>query len=111
MHRPIVCLILTVAAVAPCSRADEDDEAVRIYRSLRPAVVGIEHAEGSGTGLIIDDKGLILTNAHVVGRLLPLTVKVEVPGPSTQPATRPAAAGRRLVEPEPADPDFHTVTF
>jgi len=61
------------------------EEAVTIYRSLRPSVVGIKHAEGSGTGVLIDDKGLILTNAHVIDRLLPLTVTVEAPSSSADP--------------------------
>jgi serine protease Do len=41
-----------------------------------PAVVGIEHAQGQGSGLILSPDGYVLTNAHVVGRARSLRVRL-----------------------------------
>jgi putative serine protease PepD len=38
-----------------------------IYAAASPAVVSIRTGSGSGTGFLIDRKGRIVTNAHVVG--------------------------------------------
>jgi S1-C subfamily serine protease len=37
-----------------------------IIKKVKPATVYIETTQGSGSGMIIDDSGYILTNAHVV---------------------------------------------
>jgi len=66
-------LLLCCCAIA---HADEED-AVRVFRQLRPAVVSLQNAEGSGTGILLNADGLILTNAHVVTSPLPFTVKVD----------------------------------
>jgi putative serine protease PepD len=39
----------------------------KIYAAASPAVVSIRTDVGSGTGFLIDDKGTLVTNAHVVG--------------------------------------------
>ena len=41
---------------------------IDIVREVSPAVVGIRTGSGSGSGVIITDDGLIITNAHVAGR-------------------------------------------
>lgn len=54
------------------------DEAttVRVYDRVSPAVVAIQTRDGGGSGSIIDASGLILTNAHVVGRERVVTVRL-----------------------------------
>jgi putative serine protease PepD len=42
-------------------------QAGAIYAAASPAVVSVRAGSGSGTGFLIDDKGTIVTNAHVVG--------------------------------------------
>jgi S1-C subfamily serine protease len=41
-----------------------------------PAVVGVEHAEGQGSGVVIAQDGLVLTNAHVTRGGGPLRVRL-----------------------------------
>jgi putative serine protease PepD len=38
-----------------------------VYNAASPAVVSIRTSQGSGTGFLIDNKGTIVTNDHVVG--------------------------------------------
>jgi S1-C subfamily serine protease len=54
------------------------DEAttVRVYDRVSPAVVAIQTRDGGGSGSIVDASGLILTNAHVVGRERVVTVRL-----------------------------------
>ena len=65
------------ASSALAQQDAEEDVNVRVYRVASPAVVSIEAGDGSGSGIIISPDGLILTNAHVVGRQT--TVKVILP--------------------------------
>jgi putative serine protease PepD len=46
-----------------------------IYAKVSPAVVSIRTGEGSGTGFLIDDKGTLVTNAHVVAANKSVTVR------------------------------------
>lgn len=78
---PWALVIAVAVLIAPPRPARADgpaaEEAVVVYRQLRPAVVGIENAEGTGTGILLRDDGLVLTNAHVVTSPLPYRVKVD----------------------------------
>ncbi len=52
--------------LAPVYAQSDEDTNIRVYKSASPAVVSIESGRGNGSGTIIDSKGLVLTNAHVV---------------------------------------------
>lgn len=56
--------------------AQESDEQVniRVYKIASPAVVSIKAGKATGSGTIIDAKGLVLTNAHVVRGTTTVTV-------------------------------------
>ena len=47
----------------------------KIYAQASPAVVSIRTDAGSGTGFLIDRKGTLVTNAHVVGNASRVVVK------------------------------------
>jgi serine protease Do len=67
-------------AATPSARSQPDaqtdanaatpDEAmvIRVARSITPAVVSVSQSEGSGSGIIVNKDGVVLTNAHVVGQ-------------------------------------------
>jgi serine protease Do len=56
-----------IAQGAPQTRLQEEPVA-RVARTITPAVVSVAQAGGSGSGVIVRREGLVLTNAHVVGR-------------------------------------------
>ena len=47
---------------------------VQIYKQVSPAVVLVSTKEGIGSGSIVDEKGTVLTNSHVVGNADKVTV-------------------------------------
>lgn len=53
--------------VAIAQDADEQIN-IEVYRRASPAVVSVDAGDGSGSGSIVTPTGLVLTNAHVVGR-------------------------------------------
>ncbi|MEU1086524.1 trypsin-like peptidase domain-containing protein [Streptomyces sp. NPDC005892] len=63
------------AASASAARQDSAPHAVaqletdyqRVIREVLPSVVQIQTADGLGSGIVYDDRGDIVTNAHVVG--------------------------------------------
>ena len=50
---------------------------VRVVQKVRPSVVEISDSEGLGSGIVYDDKGDIVTNAHVGGSSTQFTIPVE----------------------------------
>jgi S1-C subfamily serine protease len=78
MRRSIECVLGFILVLTLCGTwakadpaANGEEDSVRVFRDLQPSVVSLQNAEGSGTGIIIDASGLILTNAHVVISPLP----------------------------------------
>jgi S1-C subfamily serine protease len=80
---------LEPVAIADPSVASEEQNNIEIYQAYSPGVVnitsksyqqtlfGVYPSEGSGSGSIIDEKGYILTNFHVVQGATQLEVQVE----------------------------------
>ena len=59
-------LAITVAALLLVPNAAFGDDLIKRFEALSPAIVHIETDEGNGTGVFIDDRGRIVTAAHVV---------------------------------------------
>ncbi|MZD07553.1 PDZ domain-containing protein [Streptomyces sp. SID5785] len=58
----------TQAAARAAQKADSlQDDYVRVIRQVLPSVVQIQASSDLGSGIVYDDKGHIVTNAHVVG--------------------------------------------
>jgi putative serine protease PepD len=58
----------SAAATAPnMSGVSLQDAFVSVYSQVSPSVVQIETRDGLGSGIVFDDRGDIVTNAHVVG--------------------------------------------
>jgi S1-C subfamily serine protease len=54
---------------APAAKAEEEKtyQAQDLYEHVIGSVIGIAHAEGFGSGVLINSDGIIATNKHVVG--------------------------------------------
>ncbi|WP_306326723.1 S1C family serine protease [Streptomyces venezuelae] len=55
-------------AAAPLAANDLQDDYQAVIKNVLPSVVQIDAAESLGSGVVYDDKGHIVTNAHVVGQ-------------------------------------------
>ncbi len=65
------CLVANLATA-------QDDPGLKVYQRVNPSVVSLKSIEGSGTGFVLEEEGLILTNAHVVTSPLPYQMRVDV---------------------------------
>ncbi|QGZ48598.1 MULTISPECIES: S1C family serine protease [Streptomyces] len=55
-------------AAAPLAANELQDDYQAVIRDVLPSVVQIEAGESLGSGVVYDDRGHVVTNAHVVGR-------------------------------------------
>ncbi|HSJ23546.1 MAG TPA: trypsin-like peptidase domain-containing protein [Longimicrobiales bacterium] len=62
------------ADAAPLSTLAPEQAIIEVTRRVTPAVVSIRSRAGSGSGVIIRQDGVIVTNAHVVGNMNQVTV-------------------------------------
>lgn len=65
-----------VGIAAAQAQGVNEDTNVRVYQQASPAVVAIDAGESTGSGSIITEDGLVLTNAHVVGAASQVTVRL-----------------------------------
>ena len=69
--RPLAANQTVTVPVAQPSNApltDEETTVIRVAREITPTVVSVSRQGGSGSGVIVSRDGVVLTNAHVVGR-------------------------------------------
>jgi S1-C subfamily serine protease len=86
MSNPIAARLATLTLAAllcaadrtPARADDPPEEAESVFQRLKPSTVSISNAEGSGTGVLLDDTGLILTCAHVVTSPMAYEVTLDV---------------------------------
>ena len=82
-----VLLFLTIAATVSAAFSQSTDptninrrrgsEMGELFRTLRDGVVTIEGELGSATGFIIDDRGFVLTNQHVIAESNEIRVRFD----------------------------------
>ncbi|MEU5953432.1 trypsin-like peptidase domain-containing protein [Streptomyces sp. NPDC047525] len=53
---------------APMADSDLQDDYQQVIKDVLPSVVQIDASESLGSGVVYDDKGHVVTNAHVVGK-------------------------------------------
>ena len=70
-------LVSSVLAFGPVVSAQQGD-AAKLFQTLAPSVVLITDEEGIGSGIVLTESGMILTNYHVVSSPLPMTVEASV---------------------------------
>lgn len=64
----------TTQAAVPQAANDLQDDYLKVIKEVLPSVVQIQASHDLGSGVMYDDKGHIVTNAHVVGNEKTFTV-------------------------------------
>jgi len=65
------------SASTPLVQGNDEEPVTAVAKALGPSVVVIKNTEGLGSGVVYDSaKGLIITNAHVVGTAKTVTVTI-----------------------------------
>jgi putative serine protease PepD len=86
-----------------------------IYAQASPAVVSIRTETGSGTGFLIDDKGTLVTNDHVVENAKTVTVKFGTDGANIRGTVKGTDPSSDLavvdIDPSSAPPDAKPLQF
>jgi S1-C subfamily serine protease len=68
---------LTASVAANNSPRRRITEEAELFKTLRDGVVTVEGELGAGTGFIVDERGLILTNQHVVSKSTEIRVRFD----------------------------------
>lgn len=67
----------TASVAANASPRRRISEEAELFKALRDGVVTVEGELGAGTGFIVDERGLILTNQHVVSKSTEIRVRFD----------------------------------
>src|SRR5687768_5666385 len=78
MRRSLAISILALFALAPsfASASELDTWQTRATDRAEPSIVAIKVNKSTGTGMIIDERGYIVTNRHVVSRASMVRVRL-----------------------------------
>jgi putative serine protease PepD len=79
---------LPAVSNSPIKPKKGQTQAAAIYAAASPAVVSVRTGSGSGTGFLIDTKGTIVTNSHVVGTSRQVAVRFGEESTSIQARVR-----------------------
>ncbi len=71
-------LAVAVWASAPVTVLAAEEEAVSVFQRIQDSVVALRDVMGGGTGIILSQDGLVLTNAHVVASPLQIECVVSL---------------------------------
>ena len=64
------------AGAAEAQLGQDEQNVIRVARQVSPTVVSISRSGGSGSGVVVRSDGIVLTNAHVVGNVRAVEVRL-----------------------------------
>jgi S1-C subfamily serine protease len=92
----------SAANATPFVTGSDEEPVVAVAKALGPSVVLIKTESGLGSGVVYDSKGLIFTNAHVVGDAETVNVQLSAARPSGQGPRADTDNDIAVVQVEPA---------